>query len=324
MRVESVYDALLDKLIKYHATDCYILPKGNKYQILCRANQAMIHLANYSWQDGLQMIAYLKYQANMAVSEHRRPQSGALHLRERDMHINIRFSSVGDFRGAESLVIRLIYPLSSQEYRMLNFKQWDYLSQMTRGQGLILFAGPTGSGKTTTMYHLVKTTCRNQVVLSIEDPVEIQEEEFIQLQVNPTAKMSYQELLRLGLRHRPQVLIVGEIRDPTTAQTAIEAALSGHLVLATIHARSASGVIPRLTQLGIADYYLQQALLGACYQRMIPLKNSQAAVLFDLKDIQQLREENDNAVGKTWQEELRRAFQKNKIDQKVMEQFWQG
>lgn len=191
MRVESVIDSLLEKLIKYQATDCYILPKGDRYHILCRANQTMTHLANYPWQEGLQMIAYLKYEANMAVSEHRRPQSGALHLQKRNMQINLRFSSVGDFRGAESLVIRLIYPLDSQEYRMLNFKQWDQLSQMTKGQGLILFAGPMGSGKTTTMYHLVKKNCQNQVVLSIEDPVEIQEEDFIQLQVNPSAKMSY-------------------------------------------------------------------------------------------------------------------------------------
>lgn len=324
MDIKHDIQSLLNSLVAVRATDCYLLPYQSHYRFLSRHDEAVYHVCDYSQDKGLQMIAYLKYQANMAVSEHRRPQSGALRLTISGLLINIRLSTVGDFHGAESLVMRLIYPLMSHTYRMIQSDQWSQLTSMIQGQGLILFAGPMGSGKTTTMYRLIKQTCTDKVVLSIEDPVEIEESSFIQLQVNSQAQMSYQELLHLGLRHRPQVLIVGEIRDPTTAQTAIEAALSGHLVLATIHARSASGVVPRLKQLGIMDYYLEQALLGACYQRMVPLRQSGTAVLFDLKNQQELRQEGSNEVGPTWHKELQQAYEKKRISKATMEHYWQG
>lgn len=324
MEIRQLVQSLLTGLVKTHTTDCYILPQGSQYRILSRRDEKITHIGDYTGEKGQQLIAYLKYQANMAVSEHRRPQSGAIHWGYDEQLINLRLSTVGDFHGLESLVIRFIYPLETQFYRMLNFEQWRLLSQLIQGQGLILFAGPMGSGKTTTMYRLVKENCGNQVILTIEDPVEIEEKQFIQLQVNPLAQMGYQDLLHLGLRHRPQVLIVGEIRDPTTAQTAVEAALSGHLVLATIHARSARGVVPRLKQLGVSDYYLEQSLLGACYQRMIPLKKGGSAVLFDLQNAQNLKEVGNNEVGSAWQGELQKAYCNQKITKTIMEEYWKG
>ena len=137
------------------------------------------------------MMTYLKYQANMAVSEHRRPQSGAWRWQYRNQTINIRLSTVGDFRGYESMVLRFIYPLQSLSYQMLKPEQWGKLKQMASQAGLVLFAGPMGSGKTTTMYRLVREQYSQAIVLTIEDPVEVIEEHFIQLQVNSFAGMVY-------------------------------------------------------------------------------------------------------------------------------------
>lgn len=196
---------------------------------------------------------------------------------------------------------------------------------MASQAGLVLFAGPMGSGKTTTMYRLVREQYSQAIVLTIEDPVEVIEEHFIQLQVNSIAGMGYQELLRLALRHHPQVLIIGEIRDPTTAKTAIEAALSGHVVLATIHAQSASGVIPRLEQLGVEKYYVQQAVHGACYQRLVPLVSQEdQGIIFDLQTFDKLRDNQGGQISDEWKAILQAAVDQGKITQETCQNFWQG
>lgn len=316
---------LLKEVCDRRITDLYFLPINHHYRILIHQNGEVTERQRLPFELGKKVIAYLKYQANMAVSEHRRPQAGAWHWQNGSQKINLRLSTVGDFKSQESLVMRLIYPLLHYEYRMLDQAQWLVLKDLMLKQGLILFAGPMGSGKTTTMYRLLKECCANQVVLTIEDPVEIEEGHFIQLQVNDIAGMSYHELLKLGLRHRPQVLIIGEIREPLTAQIAIEAALSGHLVLATIHAKSATGVIARLEQLGISDYYIDQALCGACYQRLIPLKDKdRSAVLFDIQNHDELMRGKGSAISGKWQQLLQQAWEQQEITTPVKKLFWQG
>ena len=260
----------------------------------------------------------------MSMSEHRRPQAGTLHRFLFNSKIDLRLSTVGDYLCRESMVLRIIYRLNHNNYQLVAPLQWSQLLKLIQGQGLVLFSGPMGSGKTTTMYRLLREECSNQVVLTIEDPVEIEEPSFLQLQVNVQAQMNYQNLIKLGLRHRPQVFIIGEIRDYETAQAAIEAALSGHLVLSTIHVKSASGVVSRLKQLGIADYYIDQALLGACYQRLLPLKNDDFAVLFDIKEHDELLMQNENGVGSEWHELLFKAVKEQKISKETFYKFEKG
>ncbi|WP_295729953.1 competence type IV pilus ATPase ComGA [uncultured Limosilactobacillus sp.] len=325
MNPEKYVQQLFKVVYQRTCTDVYLLLVGANMQILGQSNQGIIKINQLSCEDGRKIIAYLKYQANMTVSEHRRPQSGAWQWKFGKELINIRLSTVGDFRGTESLVLRFIYPLKQLKYQMLKEAQWNELKQMASRAGLVLFAGPMGSGKTTTMYRLAKDQYQQSVVLTIEDPVEVVEDTFIQLQVNNIAGMGYQELLRLALRHRPQVLIIGEIRDPITAQTVIEASLSGHLVLATIHAKSAGGVIPRLKQLGIEQYYIDQALRGACYQRLIPLSNHQEkGVLFDLKTLIELQKNQGSDIGEQWKKILQTAVKEGKITSTTAQAFWQG
>lgn len=131
----------------------------------------------------------------------------------------------------------------------------------------------------------------DQFVMTIEDPIEIKEQRFLQLQVNHDAGMDYADLIKVGLRHRPDVFIIGEVRDPLTAEAAIKAALSGHLVYTTVHAQDPLGVIDRFKQLGISQEFISQALTGVAYQRLVPTTDGQQKAMligheyFELADL---------------------------------------
>lgn len=231
--------------------------------------------------------------------------------------INLRLSSVGDYQGRESLVVRFIYQLTDDRYHLLFPQQWQELKSLLHRRGLVLFAGPMGSGKTTTMYQLARELAQDQIVMTIEDPVEINEPRFIQLQINELAGMGYQQLLRLGLRHRPNVFIIGEIRDPQTAVMTVQAALSGHLVLGTVHARDAYGVIARLVQLGVEPYYLEQVMTGVCYQRLLMRTDDQQAVLFDLLSgavlVDEIKQQKGRGMTNAWAQYLEQAVATTQI-----------
>ncbi len=312
---EKTIWTLMDRWIQERVSDIYLIPQGDHYRLLTLHDACLSKDHLFSPASACQIITYFKYHADMAVSEHRRPQAGGLRYHN---GIDLRISTVGYFRGQETLVIRIIYPLD-ENYQLLFPKQWANLIKMTHKRGLILFSGPMGSGKTTTMYRLASQFSQKEVVLTIEDPVEIYQPNFIQLQVNELAGMSYQDLLRLGLRHRPGVFIIGEIRDQKTAQITVQAALSGHLVLATVHAQSAVGVIMRLRQLGIPADQLQQAITGVCYQRLARTCSGKQAVLMDQLSGERLRADlakgQVGGVSDDWQQLVKQAVATRKIPQ---------
>ncbi|GAA3609379.1 competence type IV pilus ATPase ComGA [Secundilactobacillus similis] len=281
--IEALGQQLLTGAVQAGSSDLYLLPDAEQYAIYEHQALGMTKIQTVPYATGQQLIAHLKYRANMAITETRRPQMGALTVTINEQRIHLRLSSVGDFLHRESLVIRLLQPLAVSQPRFLVPDQFETLEQWCRLRGLILFAGPTGSGKTTTIYQLAKTLRQHGSVLTIEDPVEIIEADFLQLQVNDSAEMTYEALIKVALRHRPDILIVGEIRDRTTAQACVEAALSGHLVLSTVHARNVYGVVTRLAQLGVDMAALQQAITGVAYQRLLPTTTDQIAALLDLQ-----------------------------------------
>ena len=190
-------------------------------------------------------------------------------------------------------------------------------------------SGPMGSGKTTTMYELARKMTDKQI-MCIEDPVEIAEPRFLQVQVNEKAKMSYYDLLKVALRHHPDVFIIGEIRDELTAKTAVNAALSGHLVLSTVHATSVYGIWQRMINLGISSEELEQTMRLASYQRLIPMKNGGSSVLFDFLDIDELEEsirENsgkNRQMTKEWGERLGICVKNGEIAEETASMFLQG
>lgn len=134
----------------------------------------------------------------------------------------------------------------------------------------MIFSGPMGSGKTSLMYSLARQIGHRKKVMCIEDPIEIVEEDFLQLQVNSEAGMTYEELVKTSLRHRPELLIIGEIRDAQTAKQAIQASLCGYTIFTTIHGRSKYSVLQRLLQLGVSEFEISNAINLISYQRLIP------------------------------------------------------
>lgn len=324
------FSATINECIANRISDLYVLPLNEQYKMLYHNVQGVMTTKKISLDTGNQLISYLKYRANMAVSEHRRPQVGALVMEEKGEIINLRLSSVGDYSGKESLVIRFIYSFESISHQQLIPNQLGMLQQLVQHRGLILFSGPMGSGKTTTMYQLARKAMKNRVVMTIEDPVEIEEKNFIQLQVNNQANMSYDQLLKVGLRHRPEAFIIGEIRDTLTAKMAIRAALSGHLVLSTVHAKNVFGVISRMEQLGVEQSYLAQVLTGVCYQRLLPTTQDSIAVLYDLLAGDQLnlavmdKNNRPNRMTAQWSNYLEEGVKKCEITRTTAKTYQEG
>lgn len=321
---------IINQAITTHCSDLYCLPVPTGYCLQGSCNNGQVAYKKQISADlGQRLLSFLKYRANMAVSEHRRPQAGALIWQVSEGEtINIRISTVGNFLDQESMVIRFIYTLKDSSYHLLASEQWAKLTDSLIHRGLFLFAGPMGSGKTTTMYRLARTLPSNTVVMTIEDPVEIAEPRFLQLQVNELAGMGYSDLLRVGLRHRPDVFIIGEIRDQKTAMMAIRAALSGHLVLATIHARNVYGVLSRLRQLDIDQEFLQASISGVSYQRLLPTCAGHPAVLFDFLSGTELQQafSKPGKVGMTneWQKRITAAITDGQITQQTAAYYAEG
>lgn len=319
--IQKMITELLEAARAKRVSDIYVLPQQAGYQIRLRRLGAVTTWRQVTTQLGRQLITYFKFQANMAVSENRRPQVGAMTWPGPPEPLELRFSTVGDYVGRESLVIRVIYPYHTGQMAYLDGTQPAQLQQLARRRGLLLFAGPTGSGKTTTMYTIARELA--VTVLTIEDPVEIKEADFIQLQVNEAAEMDYEALLKVGLRHRPDVFIIGEIRDTVTAQAAVRAALSGHLVLTTVHAQSAGGAIPRLTELGVPLAQLRQVLTGSCYQRLIPRLQDGPAVLLDILAGEHLWQAAKTTTER-WRQTLEKAGKERTISMGTVRQFREG
>ena len=273
--VEQHANHLIQHAVLLGASDIHLLPYTDCYHLYFRINGQLNWLQSPSHDWAKRLINYFKYKANMDIGEKRRPQSGATHLKIEDQQIELRFSTMTDVALNESLVVRVIQTGRQQNQQLALFfpKQFALLRQLVkRKSGLILFSGPVGSGKTTTIYHLLCERVAQQFcqVITMEDPVEIREPQFLQTQINELANIHYDDLIKASLRHHPDILMIGEIRDEETARMVIRGALTGHLLIATVHAKDACGVIARLQELRITDAQLTQTLIGIVSQRLIP------------------------------------------------------
>lgn len=297
-----------------------------------RRGQQRYFITNLDLTHGRAILNYFKYQAQMDLSEQRRPQIGAWHYRTAQLELDLRLTTVGDFRHQETLVVRLLATIPTN-YQFINEQRFTTLTELLAQRGLILFSGPTGSGKTTLMYYLAQKLATTQTVLTIEDPPEIVAPEFIQLQVNSQALMSYQALLQISLRLRPDVLIIGEIRDELSAQMAAQAALSGHLVLATVHARTSGGVIQRLHELQLSQATLKTCLTACCYQRLVPLQQPtdsddflelalQLDLLFGTTLVDAIKQPQQSL--QNWQTDLQTAQHDGLISSETFQKFQYG
>ncbi|MFO8069538.1 MAG: competence type IV pilus ATPase ComGA [Alkalibacterium sp.] len=276
MDTESFAAHLLTMADSYRTSDIHILPEQKHYDVYFRLNGQMEKQYYLDREEGTRLISYFKFLSNMDVGERRRPQSGSTTFALSEKAIDCRFSTISNYQSQESLVIRLLKQKDEEAFIPGTFfaHEWEKLEKLVQAKsGLLLFSGPVDSGKTTTMYHLIKNRMlgEKQQVITVEDPVEIEESSFLQTQVNETAGVTYEHLLKSSLRHHPDVIIVGEIRDEETAKMVMRGALTGHLIVASIHAKNAKGVLSRMMELGVGLPLLKQTLIGVAFQTLLPL-----------------------------------------------------
>lgn len=271
--VVQALDLLIAQAVRDRASDIHIEPQEGRLRIRYRIDGILRDV--YSLPLGIHtpLVSRVKILAQMNIAEQRRPQDGQFSLRVADRAIDVRVATVETAHG-ERVSLRILdkslalFTLSELGFLPEAVKK--YKEMLKSSHGMILVGGPTGSGKTTTLYASISEIDRNERnIMTIEDPIEYQFLDINQIQVNPKAGLTFVDGLRTILRHDPDAILVGEIRDSDTARAAVQASLTGHLVLSSIHANDAVGVLFRLMDLGIEPYLISTTLVGVVGQRMI-------------------------------------------------------
>jgi type II secretory ATPase GspE/PulE/Tfp pilus assembly ATPase PilB-like protein len=286
---EDTVAALIDHAAALKVSDLFFCANEEAVTVSARHLGMLRPISQLSSEQGRHCVAHIKAMAGMDVAEKRRPADGRwLHDRPDGGSLDLRISTVPTLHG-EDLTLRLL-DRASQFLKLENLglhcRDFNQLAALLNNpSGLLLVAGPTGSGKTTTLY-----ACLNHLnngerkIHTIEDPIEYAIEGIRQSQVNSRIDLGFPELLRSVLRQAPDVIMIGEVRDPETAEIAVRAANSGHLVLATLHAPVAAGVIPSMLNLGVHPHFLASSLLGAIAQRLVRTLCPHCKLDFDLTD----------------------------------------
>ncbi|WP_205170135.1 competence type IV pilus ATPase ComGA [Bacillus pakistanensis] len=275
--IEKLAEELLQKAVLLDASDVHFLPRKTDYIIQLRKQGTIAPHTIIPDQEGERIISHFKFMASMDIGEKRKPQSGSFSIPINDQPVSLRISTLPSTHSKESLVIRILpqnFSLPIQKMSLYPSSANKLLALLMHSHGLMIFTGPTGSGKTTTLYTLVQhcSAQLNRNVITLEDPVEKENEEFLQVQVNEKAGITYSTGLKAILRHDPDIIMVGEIRDRETAEIAIRASLTGHLVLTTMHTRDAKGAIYRLLEFGIQFQEIEQTLIAVSAQRLVKVK----------------------------------------------------
>lgn len=265
--MQHYFDGILRKAVRKQATDIYFKISETHMTLAIMSPLGYELMDALDLESGAALIRYVKYQSHLDLAESRRPQAGHWCVTCNKQILHLRTSTVGDFKGAESLVIRIIYPLNGLERHMQqNSALENFGFGLVNRTGLMIIGGAMGAGKSTTMAYLIDHFLVKRSILSIEDPVEIEQPAVLQLQVNVAANMTYPNLLKLALRHHPQVIVIGEIRDTQTAKVVVEAALSGHLILTTVHALGLAEIKQRLVNLGVRPDDFELGVTGIAFQ----------------------------------------------------------
>jgi general secretion pathway protein E len=271
--IVQAVDYLLRSAFDNRASDIHVEPKRDSSVVRLRIDGVLHPVYTLPMSVHAPIVSRIKMISRIDISEKRRPQDGRIKTERDGREIELRVSTLPTAFG-EKVVIRIFDPETLvQDIAQLGFEvdeKGRFESWIDRPHGLILVTGPTGSGKTTTLYSALKALAGPDLnVTTIEDPIEMVWDGFNQVQVQPKIDLDFANALRHILRQDPDVIMVGEIRDPETAENAIQAALTGHLVLSTLHTNDAVGAISRMKDLGVAPFLLAQCLLGVMAQRLL-------------------------------------------------------
>lgn len=257
------------------SSDIHIETYENKCRVRIRIDGMMVERYLLKRDEYPALINKIKIQANLDIAEKRLPQDGRINHKQGDEQFDIRVSVLPTLYG-EKVVLRLLNSDATEiDLNSLGFSKFDldnFLQGVKKPNGILLLSGPTGSGKTTTLYATLKLLNKEtRNILTIEDPVEYTLEGINQVQLKESIGLTFAAALRTFLRQDPDVIMVGEIRDPETANMAIRAALTGHLVLSTIHTNSAWGTVSRLIDMGIPPFLVASTLNTTAAQRLVRL-----------------------------------------------------
>jgi type IV pilus assembly protein PilB len=219
------------------------------------------------------VVGRIKILASMNSAEHRLPQDGRIRITENGAGVDLRISIIPSQFG-ESVVIRVLARTAdTRSLDAIGFDPSDLArlrDLLRRSMGIVLVTGPTGSGKTTTLYAALQEVVQQNVnVVTVEDPIEYELQNVVQIQVNPLIHFDFAQALRHILRHDPDVILIGEMRDYETAKIAVESALTGHLVFSTLHTNDAASALVRLIEMGVEPYLIRSAVIGVLAQRLV-------------------------------------------------------
>jgi len=301
IRLDTVTDApvaralalIIDEAVKARASDIHLNPQEDKLLVRCRIDGTLHNMLTLPLMTATPLISRIKILANMNIADHHRPQDGQFSITTKGgQSIDIRVGTVATVYGEMAALrlldkSRIIMTLTDLGFlpECLN----KYQEMLNVPYGMILVSGPTGAGKTTTLYASVNCLdCTGTNIITIEDPVEYRFRNINQIQVNPRAGLTFASGLRSILRLDPNVILVGEIRDAETARIAVQAALTGHLVLSSIHANDAVGVVFRLLDLGIEPFLVASSLIGVVAQRMVRRTCPDCAQLMEIPLVEQM------------------------------------
>jgi len=264
---------MIDKAVRQRASDIHIEPTERKVRVRYRIDGALYERAKYDINVLNAMVARIKIIGGMDISEKRKPQDGRITQVVDRMEYDIRVSVLPTVYG-EKVVMRLTSKTGlTKEKSQLGLKpreleQFDYI--LSNPHGILLVTGPTGSGKSTTLYTALSELNKEDVnIITVEDPVEANIDGINQVQVNPKAELTFATALRSILRQDPDIIMIGEIRDQETASIAVQASITGHLVVSTLHTNSSASTITRLEDMGIESYLIADSVIGVIAQRLV-------------------------------------------------------
>lgn len=264
---------IIERALESRASDIHVEPFEHRLAVRYRVDGVLHEVESPPRRLSAAVVSRIKIMANLDIAERRLPQDGRVRLRVRNREVDMRISTVPTLHG-ESVVMRVLdkggVPLDFEPLGFDPATLRPFLAALMQPHGIVLVTGPTGSGKTTTLYAALHRLNKPDVkILTVEDPVEYQMEGVNQIQVKPQIGLTFANALRSILRQDPDVIMIGEIRDLETAQIAVQSALTGHLVISTLHTNDAPSTVNRLLDMGVEDYLLTSTVNGILAQRLV-------------------------------------------------------
>ncbi len=271
--IVHLVDRLLHEAVRQHASDIHLRPGKHEFEVLYRIDGTLVPVRTLRAALLPAVVSRIKVLATLDITERRLPQDGRIRLETHEQPVDLRVSVI-PVQFGESVVIRILDKNAGlRSIDEIGFKDADkarFLDLIRRSYGIILVTGPTGSGKTTTLYAALTAVRRENVnIVTVEDPIEYELPRTRQIQLLPQIDFGFPQALRHILRHDPDVIMIGEMRDLETCKIAVESALTGHLVFSTLHTNDAASTLVRLIEIGIAPYMIRSAVIGVLAQRLV-------------------------------------------------------